>query len=139
MAELKLPTIGSGKMPLIKVIVVVVILAAFVGVYFFGTQTGQQEATKKSLLEKEIAQRIGAGLKVETKTQATQSLATVSQELETTRGTLTRISQNLEGQREQETGPSGLIVYAQVIGTTVLLLLAVSVLFIFMQRAKKQT
>ena len=96
MAELKVPQIGNAKKPLLMIVVAVVILAAFAGLYFFGVQSGQQEATKKSLLEKEIAGRIGAGLKVESKTEATHSLATVSQELETTRGTLKRISQNLE-------------------------------------------
>lgn len=139
MAELKLPQIGNGKMPLAKIVLVVVILAAFVGIYFFGTQAGEQEAAKKASLEKEIANRIGAGLKVETKTQATQSLATISQELETTRGTLKRISQNLEGAPEPVGGPSGLLVYAQVIGTTVLLVLVASALFVLVQRAKKKT
>ena len=66
---------------------------------------------------------------MDSKEDARESIASISQELENLRGAVSEVNKGLEG--EQETGPTGLVFFAQVASTAAILAGLAALLFHF--------
>src|SRR3989344_1618512 len=92
------------------IIIAVVIIAA--GLVFYAyTGLSPKPEKQPGELEQQIADRIKAGISVNSKEEARDSIASISQELENLRGAVSEANNGLEG--KQETGPTGLLLLAQ--------------------------
>lgn len=105
------------KIDAIVIIAVVIIIA---GLAFYAyTGTSPAKGKQPGELEQQIADRIKAGISVDSKEEARDSIASISQELENLRGAVSEVNEGLEG--EPQTGPTGLVFFAQVASTAAIL------------------
>ena len=115
-----------------KIDAIVLIAAAIIrfGLVFYA-YTGLSPKTGKQPgeLEQQIADRIKAGISVDSKEDARESIASISQELENLRGAVSKANNGLEG--KPQTGPTGLVFFAQIAITMAILASLAALLFHF--------
>ncbi len=122
------------KNQLVIIGVVVVILAA-IGVVVFLNPFNFGGSTSGAGIESQVAQRINAGAAVNSKAEATESLVSLSKELEKVNGSISEINENLEKNAGAATAqpPTGLLVIGETF-LTVLVLLGVIVGVFFLSK-----
>lgn len=113
----------------IDAIVVIAVAVIILGLAFYAyTGLSPKTGAKAGELEGQIAERIKAGIAVDSKEDARESIASIGQELENLRGAVSEVNNNLEGEK---IGPSGLVFYAQIATTAAILVSLAALLFHF--------
>lgn len=127
--------IVGKKVPVLFVAGALILVVGIIFNLYFAPQKAQTHAQVD--LEKQIAERIAAGSAINSKKDATKSIASISQELENARGTIGKINDGLAGKNEAVAGGTGLFALGEMLGTAIMLAGAVLILLqVVMQRAK---
>ncbi|MBI4044637.1 MAG: hypothetical protein HY392_02930 [Candidatus Diapherotrites archaeon] len=114
----------------VDAIVIIAVVTIIAGLAFYAyTGLSPKQGKPSGELEQQIAERIKAGISVDSKEDARDSIASISQELENLRGAVSKANNGLEG--KPSTGPTGLVFFAQVAITLAILASLAALLFHF--------